>query len=226
MLREATRKANTACIRSAGRYSSERWRSPPSLRLLELFGGSALINRPATDSSGGGGRWTGLSVAAVALPRRAKAPGGRFAARASSSTATAANARNVAAGFSIHERWPEAIVVYPEGLPTPGRLTDPEEEAGWQPEVGAEADRDLHFFDTMFRWRSRDLKVDLARVLRPATRTAGSSPTSCSSSRIERFAAVAPSVLWAPASSARSSHSGDASGGEKDTLVPFANQSA
>src|SRR3954463_16655111 len=41
--------------------------------------------------------------------------------------------QNAARSFRIHELWDEAVVVYPQGLPTPGRLTDPEgKKAGWQ----------------------------------------------------------------------------------------------
>ena len=48
------------------------------------------------------------------------------------------NMNQVARGFAIHTRWPEAIVVYPQGLNTPGRLTDPEgKRTGWQHGSGA-----------------------------------------------------------------------------------------
>src|ERR1051325_749978 len=46
---------------------------------------------------------------------------------------------NAARTFSVHTRWPEAIVVYPQGLNTPGRLTDPDgRRPGWQKEVRSE----------------------------------------------------------------------------------------
>src|ERR1044071_4508407 len=32
---------------------------------------------------------------------------------------------NAARSFGYHDLWPEAIVVYPQGLNTPGQLTDP-----------------------------------------------------------------------------------------------------
>src|SRR5213083_1340976 len=55
---------------------------------------------------------------------------------------------NAARMFSFHTRWPEAIVVYMQGLNTPGRLTDPDGKApGWQRSVGDQSDRDLNFFD-------------------------------------------------------------------------------
>src|SRR4051794_10932561 len=41
--------------------------------------------------------------------------------------------RNAARGFNYQSFWPEAIVIYPQGLATAGRLTDPEgKKAGWQ----------------------------------------------------------------------------------------------
>src|SRR4051794_15442973 len=43
------------------------------------------------------------------------------------------NARQASLSFRMHALWPEAIVVYMEGLPTPGALIDPKgERNGWQ----------------------------------------------------------------------------------------------
>ncbi|MEZ6130115.1 MAG: hypothetical protein R3C59_15630 [Planctomycetaceae bacterium] len=71
------------------------------------------------------------------------------------------SARHSARSFAIHTHWPEAIVIYPQGIPTPGMLTDPEgRRNGWQHAAGAEDDRDLKFVDTMlttlFMKSSRD----------------------------------------------------------------------
>jgi hypothetical protein len=50
---------------------------------------------------------------------------------------------NAARTLGYHTRWPEAIVVYMQGLNTPGRLTDPEgRQPGWQHAVGDQGDRD------------------------------------------------------------------------------------
>src|SRR5437763_6193099 len=58
--------------------------------------------------------------------------------------------RNAARGHHFHETWPEALVVYPQGLNTPGKLTDPEgKKPGWQSGPGGQKDRDLHFVDAM-----------------------------------------------------------------------------
>ena len=41
--------------------------------------------------------------------------------------------RHAAATFGYHKVWPEAVVVYMQGLPTPGAITDPEgKRPGWQ----------------------------------------------------------------------------------------------
>ena len=51
--------------------------------------------------------------------------------------------------FGLHTLWPDAIIVYPQGLPTSG-MTDPEGKLpGWQKSPGDYADRDLKFFDAM-----------------------------------------------------------------------------
>ena len=49
-------------------------------------------------------------------------------------------AHSAARQFRIHEVWPEAAVVYLQGLKTPGRLTDPEgKKTGWQNGIGDHA---------------------------------------------------------------------------------------
>lgn len=70
------------------------------------------------------------------------------------------SARNTYRKFHIHTLWPGAIVVYPQGLKTPGALTDPEgKRAGWQHRIGDHGDRDLRFFDSMLRSLSTDYDV-------------------------------------------------------------------
>jgi poly(3-hydroxybutyrate) depolymerase len=51
---------------------------------------------------------------------------------------------------NIEGLWPEAIVVYPDGLVGHRGKTDPAgTKPGWQTAVGDDADRDLAFYDTM-----------------------------------------------------------------------------
>lgn len=59
-------------------------------------------------------------------------------------------ARNASRTIPIHPEWPEAFVVYPQGLPTPGQLTDPEgKKTGWQAKAGDQSDKDLKFYDAL-----------------------------------------------------------------------------
>src|SRR5437667_8588175 len=42
-------------------------------------------------------------------------------------------AKQAARTHHVHEAWPDALVVYMQGLNTPGKLTDPEgKKSGWQ----------------------------------------------------------------------------------------------
>jgi polyhydroxybutyrate depolymerase len=75
------------------------------------------------------------------------------------------NAEQAARSFRIHELWPEALVIYPQGLKTPGRLTDPDgKRNGWQHSRGAQRDRDLKFFDAMLKSLRDEGRVDDKRV--------------------------------------------------------------
>ncbi len=71
------------------------------------------------------------------------------------------NMRHMARTFPCHTLWPEARVVYMQGLPTPGRLTDPEgKKAGWQSAPGNQGDRDLKFFDAVMETLRTTCKID------------------------------------------------------------------
>ena len=132
------------------------------------------------------------------------------------------NPRNVARSFAIHELWPEAIVVYPEGLPTKSILVDPEgKKPGWQMTEGLEGDRDLAFFDAMDASLSKELKVDRSRVYVTGHSNGGGFTYLLWQTRHERLAAVAPSA--AGIRNARNLKPLPAMhlAGEKDTLVRF-----
>lgn len=96
--------------------------------------------------------------------------------------------------FPIHEKWPEAIVVYPQGLPTAGQLTDPKgERSGWQGRAGLEGDRDLKFFDVMFAGLRERHAVDARRIYSTGHSNGGGFTYLLWAERGEVFAAVAPS---------------------------------
>ncbi len=109
-------------------------------------------------------------------------------------------ARNAARTFSIHTHWPEAVVVYPQGLNTPGRLTDPEgRKAGWQHGPGEQGDRDLKFFDAMRAELRRERAIDDARVYSTGHSNGGGFTYLLWAKRGDVLAAVAPSAAAARA---------------------------
>jgi polyhydroxybutyrate depolymerase len=105
------------------------------------------------------------------------------------------NMRNAARSFHIHKEWPEAIVVYPQGLPTPGKLTDPEgKKNGWQGNAGLMGDRDLKFFDALLAKLKTDYKVDATRIYSTGHSNGGGFTYLLWAERGEHFAAMAPSA--------------------------------
>lgn len=104
------------------------------------------------------------------------------------------NMRQVARSFRIHELWNEAIVVYMQGLNTPGQLTDPEgKRPGWQKEKGDQKDRDLKFFDEVLKTLKQDYKVDEKRIFSTGHSNGGGFTYLLWSERPDVFAAFAPS---------------------------------
>lgn len=122
--------------------------------------------------------------------------------------------------------WPQAIVVYPQGLPTAG-MTDPQgKKAGWQRGPGAEGDRDLKFFDAMLAGLKSQFKLDERRIYSTGHSNGGGFTYLLWGQRGSIFAALGPSAAGAAASR-------DATfvarplihiAGENDTVVPIAFQ--
>lgn len=103
--------------------------------------------------------------------------------------------RNAARSFRLHDVWPEAIVVYMQGLNTPGKLTDPEgKKPGWQPAQGEQGDRDLKFFDAVLKTLKEKHKVDERRIYSTGHSNGGGFTYLLWSERPSVFAAVAPSA--------------------------------
>ena len=104
------------------------------------------------------------------------------------------NMRQVARSFRIHELWNEAIVVYMQGLNTPGQLTDPDgKRPGWQKEKGDQKDRDLKFFNEVLKSLKQDYKVDEKRIFSTGHSNGGGFTYLLWSERPDVFAAFAPS---------------------------------
>ncbi len=105
------------------------------------------------------------------------------------------NMRTSALSFHFHTLWPGAIVVYPQGLNTPGRLTDPEgKKPGWQGRVGDQNDRDLKFFDALWTQLHQLYKIDDRRVYSSGHSNGGGFTYLLWAARGDRFTAMAPSA--------------------------------
>ena len=72
---------------------------------------------------------------------------------------------NIERRFDIEGLWPDAIVVYPDGLAGHPGVTDRKGvEPGWQTRLGEQGDRDVAFYDAMLSALSAKLPVDRDRV--------------------------------------------------------------
>jgi polyhydroxybutyrate depolymerase len=129
--------------------------------------------------------------------------------------------------FGIHTAWPEALVMYPQGLPTAGQITDPEGRLpGWQHFPTGEGDRDLKFVDAMLAWARKERRVDAARVFAAGHSNGGSMVYVLWAARAHDFAAFAPSssVFRPDAIVNATPKPAFIIAGEQDLLVPFRTQ--
>ncbi|MGH9937363.1 MAG: alpha/beta hydrolase family esterase [Blastocatellia bacterium] len=70
----------------------------------------------------------------------------------------------VARRWSLHTLWPEAVVVYLQGLPT-STPRDPEGgRPGWQIAPGGQNDRDVRFVDAVIEQAQKQYKIDPSRI--------------------------------------------------------------
>lgn len=89
--------------------------------------------------------------------------------------------------------WPEAIFVCPQGLNTPGMLTDPEgKKSGWKMDAD-ETNSDLQFFDAMLKTFQTDYKTDPKRIFVTGHSNGGGFTYLLWALRGDTFAAVAAS---------------------------------
>lgn len=103
--------------------------------------------------------------------------------------------RHAARTMPYYTLWPEAIVVYLQGLNTPGHITDPDgKRTGWQRTAGDQNDRDLKFFDAALASLKSDYKVDDRRIYSTGHSNGGAFTYLLWAQRGEVLAAVAPSA--------------------------------
>lgn len=102
-----------------------------------------------------------------------------------------------ARSFAYHTLWPEAIVIYMQGLNTPGKLTDPEgKKAGWQSTLGDQDDRDLKFFDAALQSLKQLYRVDEKRIYATGHSNGGGFTYLLWAARGDKFTAFAPCAAF------------------------------
>jgi polyhydroxybutyrate depolymerase len=132
------------------------------------------------------------------------------------------SAQQAARSFHIEKDWPEVIVVYMQGLNTPGELTDREgRETGWQAALGDQGDRDLKFFDVALAKLRHDYDVDAKRIYCTGHSNGGGFTYLLWLARGNVFAAVAPSSAAARFANRLPPRPALILGGENDSLVKF-----
>lgn len=128
----------------------------------------------------------------------------------------------VARSLPLHTLWPEALVVYPQGLPTQGRLTDPEgQKPGWQNVPGILGDRDLKFVDAMMNTLRTTLPIDGKRVFVAGHSNGGGFVYLLWAERPNVFGGFAPCAAVTPLVARLRPKPVLHVAGEKDPLVQF-----
>ncbi len=98
-----------------------------------------------------------------------------------------------ARSFALQDVWPEALVIYPQGLKTPGLLTDPEgTRNGWQMTAGAQGDRDLALVDAILASVRQKPGIDAKRIYATGHSNGGGFTYLLWARRAGEFAAFAP----------------------------------
>jgi polyhydroxybutyrate depolymerase len=133
--------------------------------------------------------------------------------------------QNAARSFRLHEMWPEALIVYMQGVPTPGRLTDPEgRRNGWQHDAGDHSDRDLKFFDAVLKTLNEEHAIDENRIYATGHSNGGAFTYLLWAQRPDVFAAMAPSAASSRSIPSLKPKPALHIAGESDQLVRFAVQ--
>ncbi len=68
-------------------------------------------------------------------------------------------------GTALHKEWPEALVLYMDGLKGNSAPYDPKgKRAGWQINTGDMGDRDLRFTDAVLKVLFNNYKIDIKKI--------------------------------------------------------------
>jgi polyhydroxybutyrate depolymerase len=135
-------------------------------------------------------------------------------------------AQAVARRLRIHELWPEAVVVYMQGLAGVAGITDPEgRRSGWQKNPGQLGDRDVKFFDIALAGLEKERRIDASRIYALGHSNGARFVNVLWNMRGDRFAAFcSASAQGGALIRTAKPKSIFMIAGEKDHLVPFETQ--
>ncbi len=104
------------------------------------------------------------------------------------------SAQNIRRQFQIDTLWPDAVVVYLQGLPTVGQLTDPQGRlAGWDSTDEPGRNRDIAFYDVVLKDLTDHQHIDARRVFSTGHSNGGGFSFTLWAYRGDTLAAVAAS---------------------------------
>ena len=128
--------------------------------------------------------------------------------------------------FHCEELWPEALVMYPQGLKCPGGLLDPQGNfPGWQSNLGDQDDRDIAFFDALLEYVQATYKASMGSTYLIGHSNGAVFTYLLWAVRREKLAAICPIAGILPTKIARDSLEPIPClivGGRNDRLVRFA----
>ncbi len=129
--------------------------------------------------------------------------------------------------FTLHTHWPEAVCIYPQGLPTAAPVIDPQgTKSGWQKYIGDQEDRDLAFFDELLKTAIADYQIDEQRIYVTGHSNGGFFSYTLNAARADKLAAIAPVAGGINPRDAKSYKALPTFhvAGEQDKIVRFATQ--
>jgi polyhydroxybutyrate depolymerase len=139
------------------------------------------------------------------------------------------NMQGASQQMHIQTLWPQAIVVYPQGLDTPSHVDPQGNKPGWQTEANQAApvgNRDLDFFDAMLQTLHQKFSVDAERIYTTGFSNGGIFSYLLWAERSKVIAAIGEVAgrLYNPPEHLTAPRALLAIAGKADTTDPFASQ--